>query len=71
MHFQPEAALPGDRAYDAVDFMRMIKARGAIPAIRVKRGRLKAVRNPERMASRADTGSLASDGTLIEGLLAT
>ena len=66
--FRQNLPFLGDRGFDSIYFLKLVKDRGALPAIRMKEGRHFSIKSPERKESRENEKLYGKGRTLIEGL---
>lgn len=66
--FKKKLPLLGDKAFDAIEFLQLIKTRGGVPAIAMKETFRHEIRDPERAQSARKEKCYGKKRTLIEGL---
>jgi hypothetical protein len=66
--FKRHLPLLGDKAFDAIAFLELVKERGCLPAVAIKETYRHAIRDPERARSAQREKRYGRKRTLIEGL---
>jgi DDE family transposase len=66
--FRQRLPLLGDKAFDAIHFLQLVKEQGCLPAVRIKETHRYGIRDPERVQSAKREKRHGRKRTLIEGL---
>jgi len=66
--FKRDLPLLGDKAFDAIAFLQLVREQGCLPAVAIKETYRHAIRDPERAKSAQREKQYGRKRTLIEGL---